>query len=88
MVALSIGTGQRIFSICEAYRFVGFKCEFEKVCFILTARPFLPASERRGFLTGLKLSPLEKEGSAKNWETAVGQKGEKKARALDTEPGF
>ena len=43
------------FLVCEAYRCAGFKCGIEKVYFTLTAPPFLPASERRGFLEGSKL---------------------------------
>ena len=46
------------FLVCKAYRFAGFKCGIEKVCFTLTAPPFLPASERRGVLAGSKLMRL------------------------------
>ena len=46
------------FLVRKAYRFAGFKCGIEKVCFTLTAPPFLPASERRGFLAGSKLMRL------------------------------
>ena len=43
------------FFVCKAYRCAGFKCGIEKVCFTLTAPPFLLASERRGLLAGSKL---------------------------------